>query len=98
MGHHVAPASAAVTLSATPSTNLIDGQSVQVDVQDSGAGVDPSVRDTLFDAFQGSRGDHAGLGLASVRRILAAQGAEISVASAVGQGTRIRVSWPLADD
>ena len=71
-------------------------QRLEIVLEDDGEGIDEATLPTLFEIFQGSRDDHAGLGLASVRRILAAQGAEISVASAVGKGTRVRLSWPLA--
>ena len=68
----------------------------EIVLEDDGEGIDEAALPTLFEIFQGSRDDHAGLGLASVRRILADQGAEISVASAIGKGTRVRLSWPLA--
>ena len=87
------PDGGTLTLTSQPRADRLE-----IVLEDRGEGIAEAALPTLFDAFQGSRGDHAGLGLASVRRILAAQGAEISVASAVGQGTRIRVSWPLADD
>ena len=72
------------------------GQQLEIVLEDDGEGIDEAALPTLFEIFQGSRDDHAGLGLASVRRILADQGAEISVASAIGKGTRVRLSWPLA--
>ena len=71
-------------------------QHLEIVLEDDGEGIEGSALPKLFDAFQGSRDDHAGLGLASARRILAAHGAEVAVASAPGKGTRIRMSWPLA--
>lgn len=69
-------------------------------VEDNGIGIPPSEREQVFERFHrvsDSHGIGCGLGLAIVREIVQAHGAEISLDSgATGQGTRVQVSFPLA--
>jgi signal transduction histidine kinase len=65
---------------------------VRITIQDSGCGIDQSDLPYIFDRFyqvDSSRRDnqHAGLGLAITKRILALHGSDIQVESEKGQGT-----------
>lgn len=77
---------------------LMDAR-IAVEVADRGPGIDPAIRDRIFDAFVRSeeRGG-LGLGLALVRRIADAMGAEIEVDSAPGVGSTFRLLLPSADE
>lgn len=66
-------------------------------VADDGEGIAEAELARIFDPLFTTRPGRIGLGLALVRRIVAAHRAEISIASAPGKGTRIRLSWPIAD-
>jgi signal transduction histidine kinase len=77
------------------------GQAVEVEVADTGDGIDPTLGDRIFEPFTqgpsrvaGENGS-AGLGLAIARAIIAAHGGRIWLAEP-GVGTRIRFSLPTA--
>lgn len=72
-------------------------------VQDSGPGIEPSLRESVFEAFfQGESGGHreyaqgAGLGLSLVREMLHALGGSVELSSDLGKGSTFRVSVPRA--
>ena len=50
----------------------------------------------LFEPYQSSRPDGAGLGLATVKKIIDAHNGDISVVSEPGKGTAFTISLPLA--
>lgn len=70
-----------------------------IEVTDTGPGIPPESQERIFDPFYrvpGNRADGLGIGLATVRRIIAASGGSISVESVVGQGTTFTVRLPEA--
>ena len=73
---------------------------VELVVRDSGCGMSDAVRARIFDPFFTTKpsGEGTGLGLATVRRIVAQAGGEIDVDTAVGRGTAIRIRLPRVDD
>lgn len=72
---------------------------VMLKVTDDGAGMDEATRERAFEPFfSGSRGGGFGLGLATVRAIIAQRGGHIDLQSEVGRGTSIRMLLPVADD
>jgi signal transduction histidine kinase len=76
--------------------------SVQVTIADDGIGISPDDQERLFTDFFRSQDPAAlsrpgsGLGLAIVDRILRRHGGRAEVASALGQGTTVRVHLPSA--
>ena len=89
------PADGGVVVRAWPAKDL----GVEVEVADTGDGIDPAARRRLFEPFvqgpsrvEGQTGS-AGLGLAIARAIVEAHGGHIWVAHA-GPGTQIRLSLP----
>ena len=78
---------------------------VQVSVSDTGPGIAAADLPHLFDRFYQSRQSVApatgeggkGLGLAIVKRIAELHGGSVTVASALGAGTRVEVSVPAAE-
>jgi len=89
------PAGGAVTLTLSQR-----GQEAALEVKDTGPGIAPEEQARVFDRFY--RGDPArgrggtGLGLALARSIVLVHNGQISVESAVGQGSCFRVVLPLA--
>jgi len=72
-------------------------------VQDSGPGIEPSLRAAVFEPFfQGESAGHrqytqgAGLGLSLVREMLHALGGSIELSSDLGMGSTFRISVPRA--
>jgi signal transduction histidine kinase/CheY-like chemotaxis protein len=75
------------------------GPDVLVTVSDSGVGIDPADQQTVFEQFR-QAGDVAarqagtGLGLALTKRLVEAQGGEVSLESELGRGSRFTVRLP----
>ena len=68
---------------------------VEIVVSDEGFGIDPAIIPTLFQFGSSSKGEHGnGMGLWTVKHILAKHGGSIGVESTPGQGTRFTMWWP----
>lgn len=80
-----------LTVSVTPDAG---GAEVVVSVEDTGPGLDPGVRDRLFEPYFSTKATGTGLGLAIVRRSVEGHGGRITVASEPGRGTRFRIHLP----
>jgi two-component system, OmpR family, sensor kinase len=85
-------------------TAVFAGDSVDIMVADTGAGIPPESLPRIFDRFyqadasrQGGKKHGAGLGLAIAREIVRAHGGKISVRSMVGQGSEFVVRLPLVN-
>lgn len=90
------PAGGAVRLD----VSTADGQATAV-VTDTGIGIAPEQLPHVFERFYRGdparrQADGAGLGLAIARWIADAHGARIDIASQVGAGTRVTLTFPLA--
>jgi two-component system, LuxR family, sensor kinase FixL len=73
-----------------------DQGSAQLEVHDSGIGIDPKDVLLLFNAFYTTKPDGMGMGLSISRSIVEAHGGAISSAGAPGQGTVFKVTIPIA--
>lgn len=71
------------------------GRYVFIDVVDNGAGMSEHTLARMFDPFFSTKDQGRGLGMAAVRGIVRSHHAALRVTSAVGQGTRFRVWFPL---
>jgi two-component system NtrC family sensor kinase len=69
---------------------------VQLEVSDTGAGMDAAVRERAFEPFFTTKPRGTGLGLAVTQAIVHAHGGEISIDSEQGGGTRVRIDLPAA--
>lgn len=79
-------------------TSMIDceGDWLIVRISDTGPGVDPDVRDRLFDPFVTTKPRGTGLGLARVRHIVEQHGGTVACESISGVGTSFILRLPIA--
>lgn len=68
-------------------TTLLDPETVQITVADTGAGIAPEMTERLFEAFASTKSDGMGLGLSICRTIVEAHGGRIRARPAEGGGT-----------
>lgn len=81
----------AVTLEASD-----DGDALWLSVRDEGPGIDPAIRDRMFEPFVTSRATGSGLGLAVVRRVADDHGGDVAVEDLEGGGARVALRLPIA--
>ncbi len=84
-----------------------NGDSVAVEIHDTGIGISPGQEAAIFEPFvragapnPGARPEGSGLGLTISRRIMSALGGRLSVTSSPGKGSTFRVQlpiWPRAE-
>lgn len=72
-----------------------DGDSVIVEITDTGAGMAPEVRERCWELFFSTRKGGTGYGLPLTKRILEEHGGTIDVWSEVGRGTRFTLRLPI---
>jgi len=78
-------------------SSRVDGGFTEIDVRDDGPGVDPALRERLFDPFATGRKDGTGLGLAVCRRIVEGHGGALELLPGSGPGTTFRLRLPLSE-
>lgn len=76
-------------------TKRADSRSINVVVEDTGAGIAPTEVDRIFDAFVSTKGQGRGLGLPLCRVIVDRHGGHIAVTSKLGKGARVEVVLPI---
>jgi signal transduction histidine kinase len=65
-------------------------------VSDTGPGLDPALRDRLFEPYFSTKTSGTGLGLAIARRAVEAHGGRIEVGSEPERGTTFEIRLPVA--
>lgn len=96
-----------ITLSTSPRTasrafldvhhggmELPEGQYVEIEVSDTGPGMEPEVVSRIFEPFYTTKAIGRGLGLAAVQGIVRSHGGALRVHSEPGKGTAIRLLLP----
>lgn len=64
-------------------------------VEDQGSGMSQDQMQRLFSPFFTTKPQGTGLGLSTVKKIVDAHGAQVSVQSQVGKGTRFQIEFPM---
>jgi len=70
---------------------------VEVQVDDSGPGIDPEIQGRMFEPFFSTKTNGSGLGLALVKKIAQDHGGDVSLESRPGQWTRATLWLPAAE-
>jgi signal transduction histidine kinase len=90
----------AITCRPVPSTGEVPN-AYEFAVSDDGPGIDPRYHERIFGVFQTLQSrdklEGTGVGLALVRKVVAAKGGAVAVESAVGRGATFRFTWPRVD-
>ncbi|MFH0946509.1 MAG: ATP-binding protein, partial [Planctomycetota bacterium] len=68
---------------------------VMVVVQDDGIGIPAELQERVFEPLFSTRPEGTGLGLTAARRVASAHGGDLALESTVGEGTSVRVTFPL---
>jgi signal transduction histidine kinase len=77
-------------------TVTVDAGGAQVDIWDTGVGIDAEQLPQVFDPFVSTKPDGTGLGLSMARQVVVAHGGSISIDSALEAGTTVSIRLPLA--
>lgn len=72
-----------------------NGDSVTIQIRDTGCGISSEQLPTIFDRFVSYKKNGTGLGLSICKQIVEAHGGSISVESTLGAGTCFSVSLPI---
>ena len=67
---------------------------VQIEVEDTGQGIEPEQFDKIFDIFISTKEEGTGVGLAIVKQIIEGHGGRVDVESNPGQGTKFSIVLP----
>ena len=67
---------------------------VMLEVEDTGEGIPPDVRDKVFSPFFSTKGKGSGLGLSMIKKILDDLGGTVELVSVPGEGTRVTLLLP----
>jgi two-component system, NtrC family, sensor histidine kinase HydH len=70
-------------------------EQVQIDIEDTGNGIDPDVQEKIFELFVSTKDEGTGVGLAIVKQVVEGHGGQISVESQPGQGTTFSIRLPV---
>ena len=73
------------------------GEQVEITVADNGPGLDPLIKDRLFQPFATTKSAGMGIGLSISQSIVHAHGGSIAADAAPGGGTLFRFTLPRAD-
>jgi two-component system, cell cycle sensor histidine kinase and response regulator CckA len=82
--------------SADNQPGAFQGNSLRLEVCDTGCGMTEETQARIFDPFFTTKASRQGLGLAAVRGIIVGHGGTINVQSAPGQGARFEILLPCA--
>ncbi len=80
----------------TVRTRIAEPGWVEIDIEDSGAGIPQDVLDKIFAPFFTTKARGTGLGLAVVRKVIDRHKGRVDVQSQVGVGTTFRIFLPVA--
>jgi PAS domain S-box-containing protein len=95
----IATSETTLDVGAASALDVIPGPYVTIDVEDTGVGMDEATSSLAIEPFYTTKGatQGAGLGLAMVSWIVRQSGGAVSLDTAPGAGTRVRIPLPRGD-
>jgi len=75
----------------------IRGDTARLEISDTGPGISPDVRATVFDPFVTTKTTGSGLGLAVVRQVVESLHGHVGIESETGGGTTVWIELPKVD-
>ena len=69
-------------------------EGVQIDVEDTGQGIEPEQLDKIFDLFFSTKEGGTGVGLTITKQVIEGHGGQVNVESNPGQGTKFSIVLP----
>jgi len=90
------PQDAIVTVRTKLSNISGDGKTVQVSIEDSGAGIPTANRASVFEPFFTTKPQGTGIGLPLAKKFVEINGGTIAISDGSGVGTKIDIILPLA--
>ncbi len=75
-----------------------DADTTTVSVNDNGPGIDPAIRERVFEPFFTTRQQGSGLGLSIARDLVERNGGALEIRSRPGRGTSIVMTWSAPRD
>ena len=78
----------------TVRAKLLNG-GIQIDVEDTGPGIESGQLDKIFDLFFSTKEDGTGIGLTIAKEVIEEHGGRINVESNPGQGTKFSIVLPV---
>ena len=87
------PTGGTLTVSTAVAEN---GSALVLDICDDGIGIDPSIRDRLFDPFVSTKRDGVGLGLVNAKAVIESHGGTLELNARASKGTRARIVLPVS--
>jgi signal transduction histidine kinase len=72
-------------------------QAVRLDISDTGPGIDPKLRDRVFQLYFTTKARGSGIGLAMTFRAVQMHNGTIDFASEIGRGTTFHIQFPAID-
>jgi len=82
------------------SSDLRPGEYAKITIADTGSGIDPEIKERIFDPYFTTRefGKGVGMGLAVVHGIVRSHNGHISIKSKEQQGTTVTIYFPIIAD
>ena len=77
----------------TVRAKLLNG-GIQIDVEDTGQGIEPDQLNRIFDLFFSAKEEGTGVGLAIVKQVVEGHGGQVNVESTPGEGTKFSIRLP----
>lgn len=88
--------SGVITLS-TANVHLEDRPYMLLSVRDTGSGMEESAVDRIFNPLYTTKGNGRGIGMSVVKQVAEDHGGRVEVESSPGQGTEVKVYFPVND-